>query len=121
MKKIINTNLKTPEYELLNRECPLSEYPRPCFKRDSYISLNGEWDYLVTDKFELSLDFEGKILVPYCIESSNSGVQRALKKGEWIVYHRKFSVPKEFIKDKILSQIQQTTPSNEIQILNQST
>ena len=81
MKKIINTNLKTPEYELLNRECPLSEYPRPSFKRDSYISLNGEWDYLVTEKFELSLDFEGKILVPYCIESSNSGVQRALKKG----------------------------------------
>lgn len=102
MKKILNTNLKTPEYELLNRECPLSEYPRPSFKRDSYISLNGEWDYLVTDKFELSLDFEGKILVPYCIESLNSGVQRPLKKGEWIIYHRKFNVPKEFIKDKTI-------------------
>lgn len=100
MKKIINNNLRTPEYELLNRECPLSEYPRPQFKRDSYISLNGEWDYLVTNKLDLSLKYEGKILVPYCIESQNSNVNRALKEGEWIIYHRKFNVDKEFIKDK---------------------
>ena len=69
MRKIINNNLKTPEYELLNKECPLNEYPRPQFKRESYISLNGEWDYLLTDKLDLSLKYEGKILVPYCIES----------------------------------------------------
>ena len=29
--------------ETLNRENPLGEYPRPQFKRNSYINLNGEW------------------------------------------------------------------------------
>ena len=67
-----------------NSNLPLAEYPRPQFKRDSYISLNGEWDYLVTNKLDLSLKYEGKILVPYCIESQNSNVNRALKEGEWI-------------------------------------
>lgn len=27
----------------LNRECPLGEYPRPQFVRDSYLNLNGMW------------------------------------------------------------------------------
>ena len=30
--------------EDLKKDAPLSEYPRPQFKRDSYITLNGEWD-----------------------------------------------------------------------------
>ena len=47
MKKEINNNLKTPEYLLLDKECPLKEYPRMQFKRDSYFSLNGEWDYII--------------------------------------------------------------------------
>ena len=74
MKKIINNNLKTPEYELLDFECPLKEYPRPQFQRDSYYSLNGKWDYLVSKSDELNNNFDGEILVPYCIESLNSNI-----------------------------------------------
>lgn len=99
MKKIIN-DLKTPEYELLNKESPLIEYPRMQFKRESYFSLNGKWDYLISKNVDLSLDFEGKILVPYCLESQNSMVSKSLKKGEYLIYHRKFNLNKEFIKDK---------------------
>ena len=59
MKKIINYDLKTPEYDLLDKECPLKEYPRPQFKRDSYVSLNGEWDYLISNKAEVKMEPEG--------------------------------------------------------------
>lgn len=100
MKKIINYDLKTPEYDLLDRECPLKEYPRSQFKRDSYVSLNGEWDYLVSNKAEVKMEPEGKILVPYCIESQNSMVARKINKGDYIIYHRSFNLDKEFIKDK---------------------
>ena len=30
-----------------NAATPLAEYPRPQFKRDSYFSLNGEWQYAI--------------------------------------------------------------------------
>ena len=100
MKKIINNNLKTPEYELLDFETPLKEYPRKQFERKSYYSLNGRWDYLISKKNEISNKFEGEILVPYCIESQNSLVAKAIKKGEYIIYHRSFVLAKEFIKDK---------------------
>lgn len=99
MAKIINYDLKTPEYDLLNHTCPLSEYPRLQFKRLSYLSLNGEWDYLISKNSDLNQEFEGKILVPYCLESKNSMVSKCLKKGELIIYHRTFSAHKDFIKD----------------------
>jgi len=100
MGKVINNNLKTPEYELLDNELPLKEYPRMQFKRDSYFSLNGKWDYLISSNNVLSSKFEGKILVPYCLESQNSLVSKALKKGEYLIYHRIFDLTKDFIKDK---------------------
>lgn len=100
MRKIINYDLKTPEYELLDKDLPLKEYPRMQFKRDSYFSLNGKWDYLISKNNALSQNFEGKILVPYCLESKNSSVFKTLKKGEYIIYHRLFNLDKSFIKDK---------------------
>ena len=100
MKKIINNNLKTPEYELLDFECPLKEYPRPQFQRDSYYSLNGKWDYLVSKSDELNNNFDGEILVPYCIESQNSLVAKSINEGDYIIYHCKFKLENEFIKDQ---------------------
>lgn len=96
--RTVNKYLATDDILKLNKECPLNEYPRPSFVRDSYLCLNGEWDYCTTyDKN--SRTYEGKILVPYCIESLNSGVQKSLKKDEFLIYHRTFNVDKNFIKD----------------------
>lgn len=99
MSKLINNNLKTEEYKLLNKECPLSEYPNMQFKRESYLSLNGEWNYLISKNDVLSRNFDGKILVPYCLESQNSNVSRSLKNGEYLIYHKIFKLNKDFIKD----------------------
>ena len=44
--------LFTPWGENLDKDHVLSEYPRPQFVRDSYINLNGYWDYCIKDKPE---------------------------------------------------------------------
>ncbi len=58
----------------------LPEYPRPQLIRKQWINLNGLWDYAITDKTATAADnFSGKILVPYPIESSLSGVKKKIK------------------------------------------
>ena len=42
---------------------PLSEYPRPQFKRDSYICLNGYWEYAIRKEDKIPSKFDGQILV----------------------------------------------------------
>ena len=43
------TALYTPWGEHPDKTCPLPEYPRPQLRRDSYLCLNGLWDYTVED------------------------------------------------------------------------
>ena len=97
MKKY--NDLYTDEYEKLDKNCPLSEYPFPAFKRDSYICLNGIWKHKIT-KNELDLNnINDDILVPFPIESKASLVQKRLNKGEFIIYKKEFILDKSFIKD----------------------
>lgn len=70
---------------------PWNVYPRPQLKRDSFFCLNGEWDFCFNNK-------QTKILVPFSPESLLSGVKETC---EECVYKRDFSLPKDFIKDKV--------------------
>ena len=79
---------------------PLSVYPRPQFKRDSYLCLNGFWDYKIVENDVAAI--EGKINVPYSPESDLSGVCRQLKKTETLIYSRLFTLPKDFNKGVVL-------------------
>ena len=65
------------------------EYPRPQFERANWQDLNGLWDYSVTAKDAAQPDsWSGKILVPFAVESTLSGVGHLLSPDEALWYHR---------------------------------
>ena len=72
---------------------PLSEYPRPALRRDSFESLNGPWQYAFTKAAQFPTAWDGTIRVPYSPEAPASGVGRTLQPGEWLPYHRGFTPP----------------------------
>ena len=86
--------IKTAWADEVDPACPLPEYPRPTLVRPAWQNLNGLWDYAIrpADAPQPEL-FDGKILVPYPVESSLSGVQRRLSENEVLWYERRFTVP----------------------------
>jgi beta-galactosidase/beta-glucuronidase len=82
---------------------PLPEYPRPQFERKEWFNLNGLWDYAICPKDVNEVkDFDGKILVPFPIESALSGVGKKLHSNEKLWYHRKFQIPENWKGKQIL-------------------
>ncbi len=89
--------IRTAWFDGIDQSCPLPEYPRPQLRRESWLCLNGEYDYALTDaNASCPESFDGKIIVPFSIESAASGVQKALKPEQRLWYRRKFSLTKAF-------------------------
>jgi hypothetical protein len=78
------------------------QYPRPTLQRDRWLNLNGLWDYTILSPNTIKADFDGKILVPYPVESSLSGVGRRLAPDESLVYWRTFDLPQDWRGSRIL-------------------
>jgi beta-galactosidase/beta-glucuronidase len=94
--------LYTKYAKLLDENNPWPEYPRPQLVRNSYFNLNGFWDYHLSEKNEIPTNYDGKILVPFPIESLLSKVHKRVKPSEFLCYRRFFSLPKKFLKDIVL-------------------
>lgn len=96
---LLNTNY-------LVDELPHSEHPLPQARRDTWLCLNGKWDF-----YKLTVDGKqenvGKILVPFSPETLLSGItvngnEFLLKSGETLVYTRTFMVADEWLQGKTL-------------------
>ena len=90
MKKMPTFQQLITPFEERMGSIPFSEYPRPAMKRDSYICLNGEWDFKVTHKD--TEKYSGSIRVPFPPESRLSGVMTDIGKKDVMIYERHFSI-----------------------------
>jgi len=92
---------------------PRPEHPKPQFRRDAWINLNGRWDFEV-DLNEVGIrgnwqnsssKFSRKITVPFCVESELSGIEHtdfmALSFIKALWYHRTFTLPKSWKDHRI--------------------
>ena len=93
--KVAQSPLTTPWTEKVDPKLPHPEHPRPQMVRDSWENLNGLWDYAITDRLtKFPKKWEGKILVPFPIESALSGVRKPLEPHQYLWYRRNFKAPK---------------------------
>ena len=81
------------------RGTPWTVYPRPQMKRDSYINLNGAWD------FSVNFENQGQIRVPFCPESRLSGLGIHYEEESLLCYNRRFTLPEGFNKGRVLLHI----------------
>jgi hypothetical protein len=77
----------------------LQEYPRPQLVRDSYLNLNGWWDFAITPAGEAALEYDGRILVPFSPEAPLSQVGRQLQPDERLTYRRHLTLPAGFVRE----------------------
>lgn len=79
------------------------EYPRPQMVRQQWQNLNGMWEYAITPKTAPQpTRYDGQILVPFCLESTVSKVNKSLTADQRLWYRREVSLPKDWSGQRIL-------------------
>lgn len=99
------------------------EYPRPQLVRELWLNLNGSWDYAVTgepgpwpkrrvenasadllsnENLQPPKRWDGKILVPFAIESALSGVEKLVRPNQMLWYRRAFETPRAWRGRRVL-------------------
>ena len=98
---------------------PLPEYPRPQLQREAWQSLNGLWDYAIGPKDAPQPEAEGKILVPFAVESALSGVGKHITADEALWYTTRFTVPKKWKGQQVWLNFQAVDWSAEVWVNGQ--
>lgn len=92
--KPVKGTLTTPWTSKVNPGHVLPDYPRPQMVREGWQNLNGLWNYTITPILsDRPAAWQGKILVPFPIESDLSGVKKAVGPEEILWYQRTFTAP----------------------------
>ena len=99
--KPAGNQIKTKWGEEINVNNVLPEYPRPRLERSDWLNLNGLWDYAIT-RLDARFEPQGKILVPFAVESSLSGVGKVLDDKHLLWYERTFEIPQNWDGKEIL-------------------
>ncbi len=94
--------LLTPWGENLEATNLLTEHPHPQFERETYLTINGLWDFAVVDVGENAAslwatmappqNFDGQIIVPFSPETVISGVNCHIRPSELLWYRRLISL-----------------------------
>jgi beta-galactosidase/beta-glucuronidase len=90
-------NLSTDFSVALNLAHPLPEHPNPLFQRDSFLSLNGPWDFSVDGNKTNAGKYDKTILVPFSPETPLSGVHMTIKANDFMHYRKIFNVPDDYV------------------------
>ncbi len=89
--------------KMINPNKVLPEYPRPQLARKEWKNLNGLWEYAIRPKAESQPDsFDGKILVPFAIESALSGVKKPVGEENKLWYRCRFEMPKKWANQRVM-------------------
>lgn len=59
----------------------------PLFSRSETYSLNGEWDFKIDHSLEVPSSFNQKIIVPFAVETHDSGIDKMVMKDDVLHYH----------------------------------
>ena len=78
-----------------------NQYPRPALQRDSFLCLNGLWDFAVCPE-GMSPEYDKTIQVPFCPESKLSGIAAVFSEENVRWYRTRFTLPEEFVKSRTL-------------------
>ncbi|KAJ7649185.1 glycoside hydrolase family 2 protein [Mycena rosella] len=105
--KAIEPKLKTrwTDDVAANPENAWQEYPRPLLRRDTWLNLNGVWEFQFANGADdvndvpVNKTLNQRVLVPFCIESGLSGIAQQ-STFNW--YRREFDLPSTFTENVIL-------------------
>ncbi len=133
--KIADNPLMTPWAETLTPDNAWQEYPRPQLVREQWLNLNGLWDYslepvdftpiqgLIQQESMTTgpapATWQGKILVPFAIDSALSGVKHILRPTERIWYRRTVTIPSSWQDQRIILHIQACDWETSVYVNNQ--
>jgi len=93
----------TPWGEKLDTSSVLPEYPRPHMVRNNWFNLNGYWDFAMADSAsDAPGQFYDRILVPFCVESTLSGITRKVTRKDAMWYRKNLSLKKPKDGQRIL-------------------
>lgn len=77
-------------------------HPCPQLRRETWMDLNGKWDFAVQADDKTPEMFDRTILVPYCPESALSGIHNHFPEGSFLFYRRYVRLPEAAAGHRIL-------------------
>ncbi len=108
MKTNVFTRLYTEAGEALaadTRRIPWDVYPRPQLRRDSFLCLNGDWEFAVSASDMFPATYPQRIRVPFPPESQLSGIGQVFPPESRLFYRRVFALPAGFRRNRVLLHI----------------
>lgn len=93
--------MQTFECRKIQADSPLPEYPTPQFRRDSFLSLNGRWEFCFSPLPNVE-EYDREIIVPYAPETSASGIHQNIPANQKLHYRKFFELPEGFRGDRVL-------------------